>query len=99
MASAAIEQTLFEAILPELKDKWPVGLKAVRRRVLDPAVVAKELMVLAARDERRFAAWRLAARMSMQSPGIVRQLDFRKGLVKSLPGSAALVRFVKSRQK
>jgi hypothetical protein len=94
----AVELTLFEAILPELREQVAAQDEG-GRRVLDPAVVAKELMVLAAGDGRRFDAWRLAARMLVQSPGIVSHLDFKKGLVRSLPGSAALVRFVKSRQK
>ncbi|MFO1511880.1 MAG: hypothetical protein U1F83_03035 [Verrucomicrobiota bacterium] len=97
--SPAIEQKLFEAILPELRVQVSGRTERSARPVLDPAVVAKELMVLAAGDGRRCAAWRLAARMARQSPGIVRHLDFRKGLVKSLPGSAALVRWVKSRRK
>jgi hypothetical protein len=37
--------------------------------------------------------------MLTQSPGMIGDIDFRKGLVKSLPGSAALARFVKSRRK
>jgi hypothetical protein len=93
-----VEQVLFEAILPELKSKV-TGREIGDRRVLDSAVVAKELMASAAGDGRRGAAWRLAARMLMQSPGMIGNVDFRKGFVKSLPGSAALVRFVKSRRK
>ena len=92
------EQMLFEAILPELKGKV-AGQPTCDRAVLDSGVLAKGLMVSAAEDGRRVAAWRLAARMLMQSPNMVGNVDFRKGLVKSLPGSAALVRFVKSRQK
>ena len=92
------EQRLFEAILPELKSKV-AGQPNGDRPVLDSGMLAKELMVSAAEDGRRVAAWRLAARLLMQSPGLAANVDFRKGLVKSLPGSAALVRFVKSRRK
>jgi hypothetical protein len=94
-----IEQSLFEAILPELREQAAACARGGERPVLDPVVVAKELMVLAAGDGRRSAAWRLAARMLAQSPGIVRRLDFTKGMVKSLPGSVALVRLVKSHRK
>jgi len=97
--SSAIERALFEAILPELKAGIVARAEAGNRPVLDPAVVAKNLMESAAGDGRRCAAWGLAARMLMQSPRMAGNLDFRKGFVKSLPGSAALVRFVKSRQK
>ena len=93
-----LEQSLFEAILPELKASV-AGRETGDRRMLNPSVLAKELMVSASGDGRRGAAWRLAARMLTQSPGMIGDIDFRKGLVKSLPGSAALARFVKSRRK
>jgi hypothetical protein len=98
-STRGMEQTLFETILPELKERVAGRFEVEDRRVLDPAVIAKGLMMSAAGDGRRRAAWRLAARMLMQSPGMMRQLDFQKGLVKSLPGSAVLERFVKSRRK
>ena len=96
--SSGIEQILFEAILPELNAKV-AGRKIGDGHLIDSAALAKELMVLAARDGRRGAAWQLAIQMLIQSPRMAGNLDFRKGFVKSLPGSAALVQFVKSRQK
>lgn len=97
--ASRLEPALFEAILPELHGRLTAGDATATRRVLDPGVLAKELMVLLARDGRRGVAWRFAKQMALRSPAIVNHVDFRKGLIKSLPGSAALVRLAKSRRK
>jgi len=94
-ATNGIEQTLFEAILPKVKVS--VADRGDRNQhVLDSAVLAKELMVAASRDGRRHVAWGLAARMLIRSPEVVGNVDFRKGFVRSLPGSATLLRLIRS---
>jgi len=97
--TCSLESVLSQAILPELRERLVGADAGAERRVLEQGVLAKELMVLLARDGRRGVAWRFAKQMALRSPAIVNHVDFRKGLIKSLPGSAALVRLAKSRRK
>lgn len=85
--------TLFEAILPELR-----GKVAVEEVPMDAAPLAKELMEFAAESGRKFAAWRFALRAARSYPGIWQQKEFRKGLVKSLPGMLTVARVRKARR-
>lgn len=85
--------TLFEAILPELRGK--VGAGEVP---MEAAPLAKELMEFAAESGRKSAAWRFALRAARSYPGIWQRKEFRKGLVKSLPGMLTVARVWKTRR-
>lgn len=87
---------LFEAILPELRGRV-LKSATTQRTALAVGGLAKNLMVWAAEDGRRFAAWRLGVRLTKRCPGLWQDAEFQKGLAKSLPGMLTLLQIKNAR--
>jgi len=94
----ACGDTLFTAILPELHGSVSETGTQSSRTLMRTAPLARWLLQHAAEDGRRFAAWRLGARLAARAPGLWRDVEFRKGLARSLPGMLTLTEMIKSRR-
>lgn len=89
---------LFAAILPELNEKVSESRTLPGQTLMKTAPLARWLLQHAAEDGRRFAAWRLGARLAARAPGLWRVAEFRNGLARSLPGMLTLTEMIKSRR-
>lgn len=89
---------LAAAILPELCEQVSGSGTAAAPVLMKTAPLARWLLQHAAEDGRRFAAWRLGARLAARVPGLWRVAEFRNGLARSLPGMLTLTEMLKSRR-
>lgn len=91
-------ETLFGVILPELKSMVSGSETRGGLQGMKMAPLARWLIQYAAEDGRRFAAWRLGARLAARAPGLWRDVEFRTGVARSLPGMLTLTEMIKSRR-
>jgi len=89
---------LAAAILPELRERLSGSGTACGPVLMKTAPLARWLLQHAAEEGRRFAAWRLGARLAARVPGLWRVTEFRNGLARSLPGMLTLTEMLKSRR-
>lgn len=89
---------LAAAILPELRERVSGSGTSGGPVLMKTAPLARWLLQHAAEDGRRFAAWRLGARLAARVPGLWRVTEFRNGLARSLPGMLTLTEMLKSRR-
>jgi hypothetical protein len=89
---------LAATILPELRERLSGSGTASGPVLMKTAPLARWLLQHAAEEGRRFAAWRLGARLAARVPGLWRVTEFRNGLARSLPGMLTLTEMLKSRR-